>query len=142
MDMIQTAPQNETLIQLTSNIVTSYVSNHNVPAADIPGLIQSTYKALLTPVAQAEAPVRQEPAVPVNKSIDKKGEFIVCLEDGKQFKSMKRHLANVYNLTPEQYREKWNLPSDYPMVAPEYAQRRSNLAKEMGLGKGNGTQAA
>ncbi|MCS4089653.1 MucR family transcriptional regulator [Rhizobium sp. BK176] len=142
MDMIQTAPQNDTLIQLTSNIVSSYLSNHNVPAGDIPSLIQTTYEALQRPVAQTETPARREPAVPVNKSIDKKGEFIICLEDGKPFKSMKRHLANVYNLTPEQYREKWNLPSDYPMVAPEYAQRRSNLAKEMGLGRGNGSQAA
>jgi predicted transcriptional regulator len=140
--MIQTAPRNDTLIQLTSNIVSSYLSNHNVPVENIPGLIQSTYQALQSPVAEAIEPARKEPAVPVKQSIDKKGEFIVCLEDGKHFKSMKRHLWNVYQMTPGQYREKWNLPSDYPMVAPEYAQRRSNLAKEMGLGRGNGTQAA
>jgi predicted transcriptional regulator len=142
MDMIQTAPKNDTLIQLTSNIVSSYLSNHNVPVENIPSLIQSTYKALQSPVAEVEEALRQEPAVPVNKSIDKKGEFIICLEDGKQFKSMKRHLWQQYGMTPEQYREKWKLPSDYPMVAPEYAQRRSNLAKEMGLGRGNGSQAA
>lgn len=142
MDMIQTASQHDTLIQLTSNIVSSYLSNHNVPVENIPGLIQSTYKALQSPVAEAEEAIRQEPAVPVNKSIDKNGEFIICLEDGKQFKSMKRHLWQQYAMTPEQYREKWKLPSDYPMVAPEYAQRRSNLAKEMGLGRGNGSQAA
>ncbi|MBY3433326.1 MucR family transcriptional regulator [Rhizobium laguerreae] len=130
------------LIQLASNIVSSYLSNHNVQAQEIPGLIKAAYMALQSPATEASEPARQEPAVPVSKSIDKHGLFIVCLEDGKQFKSMKRHLSNVYNMTPEQYREKWNLPAGYPMVAPEYAKRRSMLAKEMGLGKGNSTRAA
>jgi predicted transcriptional regulator len=140
MDMLDTTQDNDMLRQLTSNIVSSYVSNHNVPASDLPGLIQSTYRALEAPSAEKTESAAREPAVPVSKSIDKHGLFIICLEDGKQFKSMKRHLSSVYNLSPEEYREKWNLPHDYPMVAPEYAKRRSELAKEMGLGKG--TQAA
>jgi predicted transcriptional regulator len=142
MDMPETAPGTDILIQLASNIVSSYVANHNVPAENIPALIQSTYQALKTPMKEAEEPVRKEPAVPVGKSIDKNGEFIICLEDGKKFKSMKRHLSTVYGLSPEEYRAKWGLSHDYPMVAPSYAQHRSALAKNMGLGKSNGAKAA
>ncbi len=142
METPETTTANDMLAQLTSNIVTAYVANHNVPVSELPALIQSTYQALQAPAVEvAEQPVRKEPAVPINKSIDKKGEFIICLEDGKPYKSMKRHLSTVYGMTPEQYREKWGLPADYPMVAPEYAQRRSELAKDMGLGKGNAKAA-
>ncbi|MCV9963590.1 MucR family transcriptional regulator [Pararhizobium sp. BT-229] len=140
--MPETAPGTDILIQLASNIVSSYVANHSVPAENIPDLIQSTYLALKAPMKEVEVPVRKEPAVPVSKSIDKNGEFIVCLEDGKKFKSMKRHLSTVYGLSPEEYRAKWDLPRDYPMVAPAYAQHRSALAKNMGLGKSNGAKAA
>jgi predicted transcriptional regulator len=144
MDMPETAPGKDILIQLTSDIVSSYVSNHNVPAAELPSLIHNTYQALKTPALaqEAEEPARKEPAVPVATSIHKNGEFIICLEDGKRFKSMKRHLSSVYGLSPEEYRVKWGLPRDYPMVAPAYAKHRSALAKEMGLGKSNSTQAA
>jgi predicted transcriptional regulator len=136
MDTSETITPTDMLAQLTSNIVTAYVTNHNVPANELPALIQSTFQALQSPASDvAEQPVRKDPAVPVSKSIDKKGEFIICLEDGKKFKSMKRHLSTIYKMTPEQYREKWDLPIDYPMVAPEYAKRRSDLAKDMGLGK-------
>jgi predicted transcriptional regulator len=108
-------------IELTAEIVSAYVSNNTVPAADIPGLIHQVHAALA------------RPAVSVKKSITP--EYIVCLEDGKKFKSLKRHLRTQYNMTPEQYREKWALGADYPMVAPSYAAARSQLAKQMGLGQ-------
>lgn len=127
------------LIQLTSDIVSAYVGNHNVPTQDIPGLIKNTFEALSSPRGDAIQNVAPEarpvPAVAINKSIDKKGDFIVCLEDGKQFKTLKRHLSTVYNMTPDEYRAKWGLSSDYPMVAPNYAERRSELAKQMKLGQ-------
>jgi predicted transcriptional regulator len=122
-------------IELAADIVSAYVSNNSVPAADLPGLIHEVYGAL-TRVGSGVAPVPSEPpkpAVAVRKSIT--NEFLVCLEDGKKFKSLKRHLRTQYGLSPEQYREKWSLPADYPMVAPNYAKARSNLAKQMGLGQ-------
>ncbi|MDW9478918.1 MucR family transcriptional regulator [Sinorhizobium meliloti] len=141
--MSETTVRNDTLIQLTSDIVSSYVGNHNVSADGLPALIRSTYEALKSPLGtDASEPPKQEPKVPVHKSIDKKGEFIICLEDGKKFKSLKRHLAQAYGLTPAQYREKWGLPKDYPMVAPVYAKQRSELAKRTGLGRSNRRQAA
>jgi predicted transcriptional regulator len=122
-------------IQLTAKIVSAYVSNNAVSSADIPNLIGQVYAALMRissgQVAAPAAPVK--PAVPVKRSIT--AEYIVCLEDGKKFKSLKRHLRTQYNMTPEQYREKWALPPDYPMVAPNYAAARSQLAKQMGLGQ-------
>ena len=124
-----------THIELAADIVAAYVSNNSVPVSDLPGLIRDVHAALLR-VEQGEAePVAEplKPAVPVKKSVTP--EFIICLEDGKKFKSLKRHLRTQYNLTPEQYREKWSLPADYPMVAPNYATARSALAKQMGLGQ-------
>ena len=127
------APQN--YIELTADIVSAYVSNNSISAGDIPGLINQVHSALMrVSGGQVEAPVEPvKPAVPVKKSITP--EYIVCLEDGKKFKSLKRHLRTQYNMTPEQYREKWGLAPDYPMVAPNYAAARSQLAKQMGLGQ-------
>ncbi|MET0314246.1 MAG: MucR family transcriptional regulator [Hansschlegelia sp.] len=125
-------------IELAAEIVSAYVSNNSVSTADLPSLINEVHAALSrvsTGVAEpvAEAP---KPAVPVKKSVN--SDFIVCLEDGKKFKSLKRHLRTQYNMSPEEYREKWGLPSDYPMVAPNYAAARSELAKKMGLGQQRG----
>jgi predicted transcriptional regulator len=122
-------------IELAADIVSAYVSNNSVPASDLPSLISDVHSALLrvtagTVIIPVEAP---KPAVPTKKSIT--NEFIVCLEDGRKFKSLKRHLRTQYNMSPDEYREKWGLPPDYPMVAPNYAKARSNLAKEMGLGQ-------
>jgi MucR family transcriptional regulator, transcriptional regulator of exopolysaccharide biosynthesis len=122
-------------IELTANIVSAYVSNNTVPSAEIPNLIAQVHAALLR-VSGGQAATAAEPlkpAVPVKRSIT--SDFIVCLEDGKKFKSLKRHLRTQYNMTPEQYRDKWALPLDYPMVAPNYAAARSQLAKQMGLGQ-------
>ena len=124
------------IIEMTADIVSAFVSNNSVPAAEIPGLIQSIHRALST-VSTSEAPAEaapREPAVPVKKSVNP--DFIVCLEDGRKFKSLKRHLRTKYNMSPEEYRSKWGLPKDYPMVAPNYAKARSDLAKQMGLGQG------
>ena len=122
-------------IQLTAEIVSAYVSNNTVSASDIPALISQVHSALSrvsgAPGEPAAEPLK--PAVAVKKSITP--EYIVCLEDGKKFKSLKRHLRTQYNMTPEQYRDKWGLPADYPMVAPNYAAARSELAKQMGLGQ-------
>jgi predicted transcriptional regulator len=122
-------------IGLTAEIVSAYVSNNTVASADIPALINQVHTALLR-VTSADAHSPSEPlkpAVPIKKSINP--DFITCLEDGKKFKSLKRHLRTQYNMTPEQYRDKWSLPADYPMVAPNYAAARSQLAKQMGLGQ-------
>ena len=126
---------NGNFVGLTASIVSAYVSNNSVAAADIPALINQVHTALMR-VSSGQAEASSEPlkpAVPVKKSIQP--DFIVCLEDGKKFKSLKRHLRAQYNMTPEQYREKWSLPPDYPMVAPNYAVARSRLAKQMGLGQ-------
>ena len=128
------ATDNNDYIGLTAEIVSAYVSNNTVASADIPALINQVHSALLR-VSSGEAQSTSEPlkpAVPVKRSINP--DFIVCLEDGKKFKSLKRHLRTHYNLSPEEYREKWGLPHDYPMVAPNYARARSDLAKKMGLG--------
>ena len=122
-------------IGLAADIVSAYVSNNSVPAGDLPGLISQVHLALArvgngAAEASAEAP---KPAIAIKKSVTP--DSIICLEDGKKFKSLKRHLRTQYNLTPEQYREKWGLAPDYPMVAPNYAKARSDLAKEMGLGQ-------
>jgi len=125
----------DSFIELTADIVSAYVSNNTVSAAEIPALINQVHGALLrVSTGQSEGPSEPlKPAVPVKRSIS--AEHLVCLEDGKKFKSLKRHLRTQYNMTPEQYREKWGLPPDYPMVAPNYAAARSQLAKEMGLGQ-------
>ena len=122
-------------IELTAEIVSAYVSNNTVAAADIPALINQVYGALSrVSGGPGDAPAEPlKPAVSVKKSITP--EHSVCLEDGKKFKSLKRHLRTQYNMTPEQYREKWGLGADYPMVAPNYAAARSQLAKQMGLGQ-------
>jgi predicted transcriptional regulator len=122
-------------IELTAEIVSAYVSNNSVAAGEIPGLISQVYTALSRISGKpGDAPAEPlKPAVSVKKSITP--EHIVCLEDGKKFKSLKRHLRTQYNMTPEQYREKWGLGADYPMVAPNYAAARSQLAKQMGLGQ-------
>ena len=121
-------------IDLTANIVSAYLRNHSVQAADIPALINQVHAALnRTASGAGDAAEPLKPAVSVKKSVTP--EYLVCLEDGKKFKSLKRHLRTQYNMTPEQYREKWDLPPDYPMVAPNYAAARSQLAKQMGLGQ-------
>src|SRR2546427_4175660 len=122
-------------IELTAGIVSAYVSNNAVAAGDISSLISQVHMALLRiSNGQSEIPVDLvKPAIAVKKSITP--DYIICLEDGKKFKSLKRHLRTQYNMTPEQYREKWGLAPDYPMVAPNYAAARSHLAKQMGLGK-------
>ncbi len=122
-------------IELAADIVSAYVSNNSVPSSELPALINEVHNALLR-VTSGAAPVVVEtlkPAVPAKKSIT--NDFIICLEDGKKFKSLKRHLRTQYNISPEEYREKWGLPLDYPMVAPNYAKARSQLAKQMGLGQ-------
>ena len=126
---------NANFIGLTANIVSAYVSNNTIAANDLPSLINQVHGALLrVSSGQSEASAEPlKPSVPIKKSITP--EFIVCLEDGKKFKSLKRHVRTQYNMTPEQYRDKWGLPVDYPMVAPNYAAARSLLAKQMGLGQ-------
>ncbi|CUS46691.1 MucR family transcriptional regulator [Sphingomonas sp. QA11] len=123
----------ETLITLTADIVAAHVSNNSVAVSDLPVLIANVHGALSGLGGTAPAPeVKQEPAVSVRSSI--KPDYIVCLEDGKKLKMLKRHLMTHYQMTPEQYRAKWNLPADYPMVAPNYAEQRRTLAKKIGLG--------
>ncbi|MCM8731924.1 MucR family transcriptional regulator [Hephaestia sp. GCM10023244] len=123
----------ETLITLTADIVAAHVSNNSVAVSDLPLIIQNVHGALSALGKPAEEPVvKQEPAVSIRSSV--KPDFIVCLEDGKKLKMLKRHLMTHYQMTPDQYRQKWNLPADYPMVAPSYAEQRRALAKKIGLG--------
>ncbi|HZH27843.1 MAG TPA: MucR family transcriptional regulator [Azospirillaceae bacterium] len=125
-------PSNE-LLSLTAEIVAAHVSNNMVAPADLPILIQQVYRSLASVGANAApTPERPVPAVPIKKSVTP--EYIVCLEDGKKLKMLKRHLKTAYGMTPEEYRERWGLPPDYPMVAPNYATQRSRLAKQIGLG--------
>jgi predicted transcriptional regulator len=121
------------ILALTTEIVAAHVSNNTVSVGDLPHLINQVYKSLST-IGTGTVPVveRPQPAVSVKKSITP--DYIVCLEDGKKLKMLKRHLKTAYNMTPEDYRERWSLPADYPMVAPNYAKQRSRLAKEIGLG--------
>jgi predicted transcriptional regulator len=128
---------NKTSLDTVAAIVSAYVSNNSVASSDLPSLIENVHQALLNvasggaPEAQAEPPT---PAVSIKKSITP--DHLICLDDGKKFKSLKRHLRTHYDMSPQAYREKWGLPSDYPMVAPSYAQTRSDLAKKLGLGHG------
>ena len=125
--------ENDELIQNTTQIVSSFVANNNVSSSDLPALIRSvaeTFKSIDQPETPAEP---RKPAVPVKKSVTP--DYIVCLEDGKKLKMLKRHLRTAYNMSPAEYRERWGLPSDYPMVAPNYAKQRSKLAKKIGLGR-------
>jgi len=134
----ETGIQSETdaeMLRLASDIVSAYVSNNAVASADVPGIIRSVHSTL---AELAQAPANKEPertpAVPVKKSVTP--DYIICLEDGKKLKMLKRYLRSQYGLTPEEYRQRWNLPPEYPMVAPNYAEKRSRLAKEIGLGRG------
>lgn len=122
------------LVDMAADIVSAYVGANQVAPQDLPALIRTVYSALeeVSSVTQVVAETAQEPAVSVKKSVT--AEYIICLEDGKKFKSLKRHLRTRYGMTPEEYRAKWGLPHDYPMVAPNYAKARSDLAKRMGLG--------
>ena len=123
------------LLRMTAEVVSAYVSNNPMPASELPALISQIHAALLrVSTGRAELPLEPaKPAVPVKKSMT--ADYLICLEDGKRFKSLKRHLRTQYGMTPEQYRDKWSLPPDYPMVAPNYAVARSQLAKKMGLGQ-------
>jgi predicted transcriptional regulator len=140
--MVGIMAEDNNIIEMTTDIVSAYVGKNSVPSADLPSLIQnihSTLRGIANGGAVAEAAVKQEPAVSIKRSITP--DALICLEDGRKFKSLKRHLRTKYNMSPEEYRAKWNLPKDYPMVAPSYAEARSQLAKAMGLGQG-GRQAA
>jgi len=129
------AKNSEMLIELTADVVAAYVSNNPVPVGELPNLIADVHAALGRVGGSGDQPVvdKQKPAVNPKKSVH--DDYIVCLEDGKKFKSLKRHLMTHYGLTPDQYRDKWGLDASYPMVAPNYAQARSQLAKKMGLGR-------
>lgn len=123
-----------TLITLTADIVSAHVSNNDVAVEDVPGLIRNIYEALAGLGEAVEAPVAPpEPAVSIRASV--KPDYIVCLEDGKKMKMLKRHLMTAYGMTPDEYRERWNLPADYPMVSPNYAEKRRELAVKIGLGR-------
>jgi predicted transcriptional regulator len=131
----------EELLRMTADVVAAYVGNNTLPTAQLGEVINAVYsslKSLEGPVAQVQ-PEPLKPAVPIRKSVTP--EFIICLEDGKRLKMLKRHLRSTYNMTPDEYRTKWGLASDYPMVAPNYAERRSEFAKKIGLGRGTGRQA-
>jgi predicted transcriptional regulator len=131
--MAENSEHSETLITLTADIVSAHVSNNSVAVNDLPQLIQNVHNALSGLGAKAEeTPVRPEPAVSIRSSI--KPDYVVCLEDGKKLKMLKRHLMTHYQMTPDQYRQKWGLSGDYPMVAPNYAEQRRMLAKKIGLG--------
>ena len=131
----------DTLLTLTADIVAAHVSNNSVAVNDLPLLIQNVHQALATISSAASAPEpRQDPAVSIRSSI--KPDYIVCLEDGKKLKMLKRHLMTHYGLTPDDYRRKWGLAADYPMVAPNYAEQRRTLAKSIGLGTKGGRRKA
>lgn len=131
--MTEDNTETDTLITLTADIVSAHVSNNSVAVSDLPSLIQNIYSALNGLGQAAPAPEEKlEPAVSIRASV--KPDYIVCLEDGKKLKMLKRHLMTHYQMTPEQYRAKWGLPADYPMVAPSYAEQRRTLAKKIGLG--------
>ncbi len=130
------------LIELTSNVIAAYVSNNPVSTVDLPNLIGEVHRAFhALPTGEAgTAPVELKPAVNPKKSVFR--DYIICLDDGKQFKSLKRHLRSHFELSPEEYREKWGLPAEYPMVAPSYSEKRSSLAREKGLGRKKGYRKA
>jgi predicted transcriptional regulator len=128
-------------LELTASIVSAYVSKNSVPVTGLPDLVASVHASLQKLATAAEPePVQATPAVPIKKSVTP--DYIISLEDGRKFKSLKRHLSAHYGMTPDEYRAKWNLPSDYPMVAPNYAATRSALAKTMGLGRKPGAKTA
>ena len=138
---MDTAKRNGQLSALTAEIVAAYAANNKISGPELASLIGDVHAALhRAPSAGVETPVEQEPAVSIRRSIT--SDYIICLEDGAKFKSLKRHIKSEHDLTPDQYRNKWDLPRDYPMVAPSYAQARSELANKMGLGKKAGTKVA
>ncbi|MEM1385552.1 MAG: MucR family transcriptional regulator [Pseudomonadota bacterium] len=132
--MAENSTDHNELLNLTSDIVSAHVSNNAVPTTELPGLIETVF-ATLSGLGAAPQEVVEElkPAVPIKKSVT--ADHIICLEDGKELKMLKRHLKSAYNMTPEEYRAKWGLPPDYPMVAPNYAAKRQELAKKIGLGR-------
>ena len=134
--MVEQMDDKSEIIEMTADIVSAYVGNNTVATAELPNLIQSIHRALTGVAAGADAVevAPKEPAVPLKRSITP--DFLICLEDGRKFKSLKRHLRTKYTMSPEEYRAKWGLSKDYPMVAPNYAKARSELAKQMGLGQG------
>ncbi|MFT8790630.1 MucR family transcriptional regulator [Komagataeibacter saccharivorans] len=125
--------QDFSCLELTAQVVSAHVSNNSVAATDLPDLIRNVYQALATVGRPVDEPEKLQPAVPIRRSVFP--DYIICLEDGKKLKMLKRHLHSAYGMTPEQYRERWGLPPEYPMVAPSYAERRSSLAREIGLGR-------
>ncbi len=125
------------LLELTTKVVAAHVANNPIAAADLPRLIATVHETLAKLGPEEPAP-RPEPAVPIKQSV--KPDYIVCLDDGKKLKMLKRHLRTAYNMTPAEYRKRWDLPGDYPMVAPNYAKKRSELAKKIGLGRKPGTK--
>jgi predicted transcriptional regulator len=125
-------PADMTVLGLTAKIVSAHVANNAVSSDDLPALIQEVYKTLNSVGKEAPEPERLQPAVPIKRSVFP--DHIVCLEDGKKLKMLKRHLKSAYDMTPDQYRERWGLGAEYPMVAPNYAKQRSSLAKKIGLG--------
>lgn len=135
--MSQDLPLHASLLSCTTEIVSAHLSNNQIAADEIPALIQRVYRTLANvqgePGGGGTSAERPQPAVPIKRSITP--DYIICLEDGKKLKMLKRHLKTAYNMTPEEYRERWGLPADYPMVAPSYAKQRSSLAKDIGLGK-------
>ncbi len=126
---------NEEIVELTADVISAYVSNNPVPVSELPALIAQVHQSLSALTGEVSAPVEetQKPAVNPKRSVH--DDYIICLEDGKKFKSLKRHLTTHFGMTPEEYRTKWKLPADYPMVAPAYAAERSSLAKKIGLGR-------
>ncbi len=130
--------QETELLEITTKIVAAHVANNAITATDIPGLIATVHETLAT-LGTEKAAAKPEPAVSIKQSV--KPEYIVCLDDGKKLKMLKRHLRTAYNMSPDEYRKKWGLPSDYPMVAPKYAAVRSELAKKIGLGRKAGRRA-
>ena len=132
----------EELLRMTTDVVAAYVRNNTLPTTQLAEVINAVYRSLKSlecPVAQVP-PEPLKPAVPIRRSVT--AEFLICLEDGKKLKMLKRHLRSTYNMTPDEYRAKWGLAPDYPMVAPNYAERRSEFSKKIGLGRGTGRQAA
>lgn len=135
-EMSSSVSDKSDLLEYATGIVAAYVGRNQIPQTDLPMLIRSVFEALSgisAPVAEAPAPTALKPAVPIKKSVT--DEYIICLEDGAKLKMLKRYLRTHYNMSPEDYRAKWGLPSDYPMVAPNYAQARSEMAKRIGLGR-------
>ena len=131
----------EELLRMTADVVAAYVSNNTLPTTQLAEVINAVYGSLKSLEGQSAEPPPEplKPAVPVRKSVTP--DFLVCLEDGKKLKMLKRHLRSTYNMTPDEYRTKWSLPADYPMVAPNYAEQRSEFAKKIGLGRGAGRQS-